>query len=183
MGISKHLINDYKMVNENCKYLETPFGNVIVKDGDKTIPFKLSNKSYNINCEKKLNTNVFKIEIETNNLKCGDIIDVCINKKSNLQYYDSDENTIMISETKNDLVFAIIGYDTDYDYTNMEFYNEDYYGYALKETYCQGLKYEILNNPKKCETMELSHIISLWITWVPINREHDIEEEIFLKLA
>lgn len=37
MGISKHLINDYKIVNENCKYLETPFGNVIVKDGDKTI--------------------------------------------------------------------------------------------------------------------------------------------------
>lgn len=183
MGIAEYLENEYKILEENCKYLETPFGNVIVKNGDKTIPFKLSKKNYNINAERNLNANVFKIEIETNNLKCGDIIDVCINKKRNLKYYASDENTVMISEINNDLVFAIIGYDTDYDYTSMEFYNGDYYGYALKEMYCQGFKYEVLNNPKKCETMDMAHIISLWITWLPINKEYNVEEEIFLRLA
>ncbi len=185
MGISKQLLENYKTIEKKCKYFNTPFGKLIVKINNINVPFTLSKKKYTLkNIEKKeIGVDVFRIELETNGLKMNDIINIKFEEERRLEYYAADENILMISEMNNGLLLAVIAYDSEFNYNDMEFYNGNYYSYALKKINDNGVEYEVLSNPKEHLNFNEGHIINVWIMWTSDNNFYNANEELFNKLG
>ncbi len=149
MGVAKHLLNDYELLEEKCKDFNTPIGNLSVKIDKTNLNFKLFKKYYKVEKDEKKHLEVFRIEIETDGLKMNDIINIKFDNERNFEYYAADENTIMITETNNNLLMAIIAYDPEFSYNDMKYLNGDYYSYAIKNICNNGIEYEIIDDGKE----------------------------------
>ena len=173
------IIADKLLIKEKqCKCLKTPFGNLIVKINNQEVQFELSVENCNIDEKEKLNIDVYEISIETKDLQVKDNIDIIFDN-NNLKFYGTDEHTCMIYGTKNNLLLAFIGYDTDYNFSTSKFYNGECYAFAIKNNDGQGFHYEIVRNPLEYLNWDEGHIIKLRIAWLPISNENDIEAKLF----
>lgn len=172
MGIANHLIENFKKLSydDNKNFIKESKLEIFVNKNN--ISGDVSKKKYNI-CDK--NINVYNVKVDIKSFSRGDTISFKIGDNIVFEFYDSDENTYMyISEDKNNY-YTFIGYDTDYNWANSKFINEDYSYAFTGDVEKNKFEYMLVNNPKDFLEYEIDHVINIWI--VIVNKESIINPE------
>lgn len=165
---------------EEIKALHTPFGNAIVLHSPSgfRIPFDHWTELHTF--ENGLTADVHYIGIDTRKYAVGDCFQIRIGSLNMLDYYSSDENTVMYEYHDDKTCIALIGTETYYDEERQEFCTGRTFSF-MESPSDKGMDYQIIHNPND-ETL-YEYYIRTQIVWIPVSGQYHAPDIIETELV
>ena len=157
----------------------TPLGEVYVLKSGIKIPFEYTTIKHTF--RNGISTDIYRIKIDTRNHSVNDEFEIRVGNINSFEYYDSDENTTMQEYHDDKYCIAVIGLDTDYDFSSDKFYG----GYNFTFGTCgadYGMTYKIVRIPDSSHT-SFDTTIYTWIVCLPISYKYDAADLIDIELV
>ena len=159
MAIAKHLLENYKKISfEETHSFKQNTGLKTFVNGN-PIECNIYNKKYEIFNQ---SINVYNFKLDIRNFTKGDKFSFKFKNNLSFTFYDSDENTFMYIAEDEKNYYVFIGYDTDYNWGDSSFINDNY-SYAFTgdiDNSC--FEYMIIDNPNNYLKCEVDYNINAW---------------------
>ena len=179
MGIANTQYEGYCKKDIKTTAFKTSFGEVSVFKSGQKIPFEYTQEKYCFS--NGISADVHYVEIDTRDYLINDEFEIRIGNISGFQYYDSDEDSVMLEFHNNKFCIAVIGFDSYYCFETDRFYGGYDYTFGSFGT-DYGMKYKIVRDPKRCE-YAYEYLIYTRIVCLPISDKYDAADLIDYELV